>query len=271
MEAAQRIASDAGAAISRRFISLEASMIFYRRFIYAALTSTLALVFHISAPAQSVDRSKTIKEIDSLRKDLSEKEKLFLSPSAKDQVAFAEFLKQPNTGLIRLFPRNLYENRLITRGAGAYYSFARTTHEYGPGYDIQLERVPTNEYTPPTIAECNFLTGYGFIAVLGAVPIEKVTLEHNGVRFLAAYNPPTTEPEFREQQRRVRGGIDKNGYGYNRIAPVTPSFTYALRAINYGQSDLLVAFRVVRKEIDGSVVILWKRLKEYPRPPLFHR
>jgi hypothetical protein len=250
---------------------MEALLMFKERFVYAALTSTLALVFHISAPAQSVDRSKTINEIDSLRKDLIEKEKQFLSPSAKDLTAFAEFLKQPNTGLIRLFPRGLYKDRLTTRGGGAYYSIAGLTHDYGDAYDIALESVPTNEYRPPPIAEYNFLTGHGFIAVLGTVQIEKVTLEHNGVKFLATYDPPKTELEFRAQQQRARGGIDQNGYGYNRIAPVTASFTYALRAINYGQSDLLVAFRVVRKEIDGSVVILWKTLKEFPKPPLFRR
>jgi hypothetical protein len=67
-------------------------MTFNRRFLYAALTSTFALLFHASTPAQSENRSETIKEITSLRKQLSEKEKLFLSPSTEDLAAFAEFL-----------------------------------------------------------------------------------------------------------------------------------------------------------------------------------
>jgi hypothetical protein len=68
---------------------------FNQRFLYSALTSTLAILFTISAPAQSVDRSETLKEISSLRKELNEKEELFLSPSAEDLAAHAEFLKQP--------------------------------------------------------------------------------------------------------------------------------------------------------------------------------
>jgi hypothetical protein len=244
---------------------------FTQRFLYPTLTSTLALLLYISAPAQSEDRSKTVKEIASLRQQLSEEEKLFLSPSAKDLTAFAEFLKQPNTGLIRLFPRGLYNNQLITRGGGAYYSysFARLTHVSGAGSDIELQPVRTNDYTPPPIAEYYFLTGHGFISVFGNVPLEKITLEHKGVKFLAEYNPPSTIAEFSAEQRRTRRGIDKNGYGYNRTAPVTVTFTYALRSINYGQSDLLIVFRVVRKEIDGSLVILWKTLKTFPKPEPF--
>jgi len=244
-------------------------MTFNRRFLYAALPSTLALIFHANALAQSENRSETIKEIASVRKQLSEKEKLFLSPSAEDLAAFAEFLKQPNTGLIRLFPKGLYEDKLTIRGGGAYYSFTRLTHEYGAGHDLELQPVRTNEYAPPPIAEYYFLTGHGFIAALGGVPLEKVKLEHAGVKFLAAYNPPSTMAELSAEQRRARYGIDKNGYGYNRTAPVTVNYTYALRSINYGQSDALVAFRVVRKEIDGSLVILWKLLKQFSRPEPF--
>lgn len=244
-------------------------MAFNQRVLSAALTSTLTLLLHIYAPAQPEDRSKTIKEIASLREQLSEKEKLLLSPSAKDLAAFAEFLKQPNTGLIRLFPRGLYDNRLTIRGGGAYYSFARLTHESGAGYDIELQPVRTNDYTPPPIAEYYFLTGHGFISVLGDVPLEKITLEHDGVKFLAAYNPPSTAADLSAEQRRTRHGFDKNGYGYNRTAPVTVNYAYALRSINYGQSDLLIVFRVVRKEIDGSLVILWKALKKFSKPEAF--
>lgn len=248
-------------------------MTFNRRFLYAALISTFALPFHASATAQSENRSKTVKEIASLRKQLDEKEKLFLSPSAEDLAAFAEFLKQPNTGLIRILPRGLYEDRLTIRGGGAYYSFTRLTHEYGNGSDIELQRVPTNEFVAPPIAEQNFQVGfagadYGFIVTLGNVPLEKVTLDHDGVKFLVDYDPPSAEPQARSESRRARDGVGKNGYSYKSVVPAFASYTYALRSINYNTSDVLVAFRVVRKEIDGSVVILWKRLKRFSRPDL---
>jgi len=246
---------------------------FNRRSLFAALISTFAILFHNDALAQSVDRSKTIKEIASLRKELSEKEKLFLSPPAEDLAAFAEFLKQPKTGLIRLLPRGLYDDRLTIRGGGAYYSFDRLTHEYGFGSDIELMTPPNENYVPPPIAEYNFHTGfagadYGLIVKLGDVPLDKVTLEHDGVKFLAAYRPPSAIHKARAEQRRADDGILRGQYEYKWDAPAIVNYTYALRSIYYDKSDVLVSFRVVRKEIDGSVVILWKMLKRFPTPAL---
>jgi hypothetical protein len=246
----------------------------FNRYLFCALlTLTLVLLQHINAIAQSRDRSKTIGEIAKLRERLNEKEKLFLSPSAEDRAAYAEFLKQPNTGLIRLLPRGLYEDRLTMRGGGAYYSFTRLTHEYGNGSDIELQPVRHNDYVPPPILEYNFMTGfgganYGFFVTLGDVSLEKVTLDHEGVKFLVTYDPPSAEPEARAEDRRVYDGIGKDGYAYKSIVPVNTNYSYSLRSINYRTSDVLVAFRVIRKEIDGSVVILWKMLKRFPRPDL---
>ena len=104
---------------------------------------------------------------------------------------------------------------------------------------------------------------------LGNVPLEKVTIERDGVKFLATYNPPSTLTEARVEQRRARDGTRRIGwYGYKEDAPVTVNQTYALRSIDFDHSDVLVAFRVVRKEIDGRVIILWKTLKRFPRPAL---
>jgi hypothetical protein len=44
--------------------------------------------------------------------------------------------------------------------------------------------------------------------------------------------------------------------------------TYILRSIDYSESDVLVAFRVVRRDTDGSVIIAWKLLRKYAVPQL---
>jgi hypothetical protein len=48
--------------------------------------------------------------------------------------------------------------------------------------------------------------------------------------------------------------------------PVKPDSTYLLRSLNYDESDVLVAFRVVRIDSDGSVTILWKLLQKFETP-----
>ena len=245
-----------------------------RSLLHGVLTSTLILLFHINTLGQSEDRSKTINEIDSLRKQLNEKEMLFLSPAAEDFAAYAEFLKQPKTGLIRLFPRGLYENKLTLSGGGAFYSFAHLTHEFGYGSDIVLQ-FRNNDYNTPPIAEYYFVGGVtagasiGFLAMLGDIPLEKVTLEHDAVKSLVAYYPPSVESEAHAVQRRLFAGIGINWLKFSGGNLAIPNHTYILRSITFNKSDVLVAFRVVRREMDGSLVILWKMLMQFPRPVLF--
>jgi hypothetical protein len=234
------------------------------------LTSPILLLILLIVIAQSQDRSKTLAEIASLKKQLNEKEKLFLSPSAEDKAAFADFLKQSNTGLIRLMLKGIYDDKLSMRGGGAYYSFTLLTHEYGPGTDINLEPFNSNSYIPPPVLDHIFNAGspgcHGLIAQLGEVPLDQVTLEHKGAKFLVTYVPPSASPRPGEEIRRANTGIEQSGYVYKRNAPAITNHSYVLRSICYGRSDALVGFRIVRKEIDGSVVILWKRLKQFPKP-----
>jgi hypothetical protein len=263
----------------------------YKRFLYALLMLPLLHIFHFEAVAQSQSRSKLKDEISALIKQLREKEKLILDTSEEDRAPFAEFLKQPKTGLIRLYPRAQHDRLLTISGGGAYYSFARLTHEYGYGSDIELLLVPRrnedswyqasrrrydfeHQVSPSTeILEPSFMTGfagadYGFLVNLGKVPLDKVTLEHEGVRFLAGYAPPSAEPEARAEFQRARSGMSKAGFGYKSTLPVLTNNTYVLRSINYRRSDVLVALRVVRMEGDASVLLLWKLLKRFSTPEL---
>src|SRR5690349_10760219 len=111
-----------------------------RRFIPFLLGFVFTLSCAIGASAQSNDRAKLAKEIESLRTELQSKEQEFLAPSAEDRAAFAEFLRQPGTGLCRLLPREKFNGKLMMNGGGAYYSFVRLTNEYGYGSDIGLEQ-----------------------------------------------------------------------------------------------------------------------------------
>src|SRR5690349_8887524 len=92
------------------------------------------------ASAQPTDRDKLAREIESLREQLQQKEQAFFAPTAEDRTAFAEFLRQPGTGLCRLLPREKFNGKLMMNGGGAYYSFVRLTNEYGYGSDVSLEQ-----------------------------------------------------------------------------------------------------------------------------------
>ncbi|MCI0663219.1 MAG: hypothetical protein L0220_19305, partial [Acidobacteria bacterium] len=81
------------------------------------------------------------------------------------------------------------------------------------------------------------------------------------VKFLVDYVPPPTEPEARAERRRFLLGFGKDGYFYKSAVLAFPKYTYVLRSIKYNHSDVLVAFRVLRRDSDASLVILWKMLK----------
>ena len=233
------------------------------RKLYApALLFSLTFVFAPCAYAQAGDaRAQAAAEIESLREQIKAREAVLLAPADEDLKAHAEFLARPRTGLVRLLPRERWDGKLSMRGDGAYYSFARLTHEYGYGSDISLEQ----DMFAVGFAGADF----GFMVNLGNVPVETLTADSEGVQFMASYNAPLPEPEARQAYRQFgSAGRQEGQWTYRSRLPVFVNNTYALRSIGYGQSDLLVAFRVVRKDFDGSVVLLWKILKRYPKPEL---
>jgi hypothetical protein len=192
-----------------------------------------------------------------------------LAPSPGDQAAFASFLRMPDTGLTRLLPSAAYDsktshpkNLASIRGGGAYYSFAALTHVYGYGSDIEL-------------SQHAFSVGfagadYGMLTMLGNVPLEQLSENDSRAQFISSYQPPLPEHLARAEARRfrLRGGVTVDGLNYQSRLPVIENSTYLLRSISYDQSDVLVAFRVVRRDQDGSVVIAWKLLKMYQVPEL---
>ena len=193
-----------------------------------------------------------------------------LAPSANDRDALKGFLREPNTGLIRLLPHELYDNqsspaakKLNIRGGGAYYSFVHLTHAFGYGSDIELDH--------------NRLSAgfggadYGMLTNLGDVPLEQITWADMRAKEIATYRPARTQSEARAERGlllNLRLGKTFDGLHYQGSVPVKANSTYLLRSIVYRTSNVLVAFRLVRQDIDGSVIIAWKLLKRYHIPEL---
>lgn len=175
-------------------------------------------------------------------------EQLLLSPDKKYFHEFAGFLKEPETGLIRLLPRETYEKRVKIRGGGAFYSFARRSQEYGYGSDIEL-------------TDGKFKVGfagadYGFFTELGDdESLKDINVESPAVAFMDQFEPA-------EDRRDLYfcSGYESGGSPYANSVRAELGQTYALRSISPGRSDTLVVFKVVGQDSDGSQIILWKIL-----------
>jgi hypothetical protein len=147
------------------------------------------------------------------------------------------------------------------RGGGAFYSFTHRTHNYD-GYATHL-----------SLEQGRFMVGfaganYGFLTNLGDVTLESVTLNTPAASLPATYMRASRDGDARSEHRRFGKGVVVDGITFKNRLPMVPNSTYVLRAVNYGNSDVLVAFRVVEVESDGTALILWKLLKRYSTPQL---
>jgi hypothetical protein len=238
---------------------------------FAVTTFSLTLVLaclNVAAqtqPAQSPQsRDEVIKQIELKRAELAELEKQVLAVSNGDREQFTAFLSQPQTGLVRLLPRETYDGngkrRLAISGGGAYYSFARSTHEYGHGSDIALEQ---GELSVGFAG-----ADYGLLLNLGDISLDQVVSDHVATRALLDYTPPIKEAEVRGEKRKLWQGIELSGFNFKSRVPAKLSNTYLLRSVSIDRSDTLIAFRVVRKDSDGSLILVFKMLKKFPVPKM---
>jgi hypothetical protein len=240
-----------------------------KTFAVTTFSLTLALAcLNVAAQTQSAQspqsRDEVIRQIEVKRAELAELEKQVLAVSNGDREQFAAFLSQPQTGIIRLLPRETYDGNakraLAIRGGGAYYSFTRKTHEYGYGSDIELSQ----DQLSVGFAGAD----YGLLLNLGDVSLDQVASDHVATRALLDYTPPIKEAEVRGENRKLWQGIELSGFLFKGRVPAKVSNTYLLRSISIDNSDTLTAFRVVRKDGDGSLILVFKVLKKFPVPKM---
>jgi hypothetical protein len=192
-----------------------------------------------------------------------------LAPAEEDRTAYAGFLKQTDTGLVRLLPLPTPAETATKRpkisGRGEHYSFFFLSHELGDielTFDVVCRGVvggsPLCQY--PRKLRTNH---YGMLTNLGDVALDQLTINDPRTAFLLAYTPPREASKVRCEWLEFSKGVNTNGQLYKTGLPIQVNSTYLLRSTDRKLSDVLVAFRVVREDVDGSVTLAWKLLKEF--------
>lgn len=235
-----------------------------------------------SSTRQKVDNLRSARERaldsqprpDQLRRAeyrMSPADKKFLAPSLEDRSAYADFLRQPDTGILRLVPSA--EGRVVNvndldkkkppvlyNGAASCYSFSKT-------------RYNCDHWAEMSLKDGLFGSGFadeslGLLVNLGDVPVESVTLQTAGVSQLAALAAPGDYDSAVNQHKQNSTGFKLSSYTFRASLPAEINATYALRSINYHRTDALVLFRVIRRDADGVVTLVWKRLRTGAPPEL---
>ena len=205
-------------------------------------------------------------------------ERRLLEPATQDHDLWSSFLKLPDTGLIRLYPwaRRRRVVSIDDLGNGrtpdfnlhaSSYSFSRGKH--GNGLNGFVD--PRLGWAELRLRDGRFFTGFtgdslGILVSLGDVPLELVTPQSEGASGLTNIIPPADYLEATSLSRRNRAGFEMDRFLYGSSLPVGEDTTYVMRSTSNRRADLLVAFRVVRMDVDGSVTIAWRKLKTYPKP-----
>ena len=204
-------------------------------------------------------------------------EKQLLAPSPEDEQQFAEFLRLPDTGIIKMFPPG--RRRVVSiadlasgrrPGFGGYasmYSFTKEKH--GNGLNGYVD--PRLGWAELRLFNGKFVTGFtgeslGVLVALGDFPLETVTPETYGVEGLADIIPPADYFEAASLSRRNRAGFALERFRYGSALPAAVNTTYVLRSTSNKRADLLVGFRVVRLDDNGGLTLIWRKLKVYPKP-----
>jgi hypothetical protein len=225
----------------------------------------------VSAPAQ-VRRHVWVSEYEP-----NSLEKQLLAPAPEDEQRFAEFLQLPDTGVIKMFPPG--RRRVISAGDlasgrrpgfshyASLYSFTKEKH--GNGLHGYVD--PRLGWAELRLLNGRFVTGVtgeslGVLVALGDVPLETVTSETYGVTGLTNIIPPADYLEAASLSRRNRAGFALERFRYGSSLPVARNMTYVLRATSNKRADVLVGFRVIRFDENGSVTLIWRKLKVYPKP-----
>lgn len=203
-----------------------------------------------------------------------------LKIDSDDSAKYALFLKNPNSGIIKLlaqsncdknkknvFSKCSLENAAIKDYAAAY-SFIEQRHTNKFTGDISL----THNNLDATTTRIQTI-----IVDLGDEPLDTLTLESKGAAYLKKFMPASQLSQARKQYDNFLKSVKVEHFIYSKSVPVALNHTYVVRSIDYQDStiipgkeylDTIVAVKIIRLDEDGNVTLLWKELSRKNAPVL---
>ena len=203
---------------------------------------------------------------------------------------YAGFLRQSNTGLTKLIEdKGCADNEKIVvvsdeclkytmPGAGSSFSFRKQNY--------RIPHLADLTFTDNSFQATGVLV-HGIFVNIGDVPIEQVTLQTNGLKYLVEFQPETNYEKSREIELNLIEGIKRDGFLYRRGLYTVENTTFVLRSIAYDgkymrslkgvtynefnfdkRKDVIVVFRIVEKDKEGNLTILWKQLSDKKSPKI---
>jgi hypothetical protein len=236
-------------------------------------------------------RSKYFDYVESMYRKPNERELKTVAVESEIIEKYKTFLSKNNTGIFRLMPDfgcNENKNVVVIKeecqkysmpGGGSSFSFRRNTYRLRRLADLAFKDnifFSGGKYTQ------------GIIGVMGDVDLEKISINSVGIKQLSEFVPAAEYSAIEKQFKKIEQGLIVSGVLFSNKLKSKENITYVLRSIAYrGKSyqaiadrlvydefefdkrfDILVAFRVLKKEKDGGLIILWKELERKESPKI---
>lgn len=264
---------------------LRSFLVLISAFILTVTSAAQISIFDVQGTSQILQRQREL-----LYRKPTKKELETVVPSLELTQKYAIFLRQPNTGLTKLIKdKNCSANTKVISadehclkytmpGAGSSFSFRAETY--------RIPRLADLTYIDKSFQATGHLT-HSLLVNIGDVPLEQVTTETKGLKFLVEFQPEPDYEKGKQVAQQLVKGIKKNGFLYRRGLYIVENETFVLRSIAYdGKSfravsgvtynefdfdergDVTVAFRIVEKDNDENLTILWKKLVEKKSPKI---
>jgi hypothetical protein len=237
------------------------------------------------APRVDLDNASR-KELENLRRVAEE-----------DRSRYAPFLKGENTGIFKLFPDNGCTAKNLIRVDGDCEGFVPDSSVYTFRTETYGRRVGDLALLKDNFAG-RLVFSQPIFVPLGDVPIEVVTEIHPAARLLTELQPNLAPATAERASMVLAQGFGASDYTFTATSSTSAGPTYLFRQIAFNVSgkvpkqrfrtrfgvvevdmfkrtlqyqerkDTVYAFRVVRKDDDGVLTIVWKQLSRKDAPAI---
>ncbi|NOT49126.1 MAG: hypothetical protein HOP17_15455 [Acidobacteria bacterium] len=223
--------------------------------------------------------------------DLKRIERL-LTPNAEDLDKYKAFLDLERTGIFKLFPQSVCDESRVVRLDGE----CANSVPGGSRYSFRAgSKTPDIHYVNGVLFAKGFFAHH-LIANIGDVPVESLLTGDKYLKPLAGIAPSVDFEEARSLSSDIEDGLLLESIKYSDRAEILLNTTYLLRTIAYRNGnnlqrrldraspaaddpvrgfeklqtdhrmDLIVAFRIIRKDEYGNLTIVWREISRKKAP-----
>jgi hypothetical protein len=199
---------------------------------------------------------------------------------------YKALLKQDDAGIFKIFPDLGCVSKTVVRIApecagfvplSSSFTFRTNNYSDDVYHDIhyEKERIVSNSFF-----------SQGVFVTVGDEPIEAIDLSHPAIKYLVSIAPDTDPKSAKEHARVYSTGLESAGYKFADNFVPQANATYAMRMMAYRLSnplkpmsdetstsemmfhsltfdkrvDIVVLFRVLRRDENSGLTIVWKQL-----------